>query len=181
MIPLIKTALFVDGSNLYATTKALGFDMDYGRLLNNFKRQAMVLRAFYFTAVLPEHEVSPLRPLVDWLDYNGWSVITKETKEFTDSASGRRKIKGNMDIEIAIHMLKMAKHVDKVILFSGDGDFRALVEAVQAEGVHVTVVSTIKTQPRMIADELRRQADEFVELEDIRQNIQRSYEAEQIG
>jgi len=148
-------ALFIDGANLHATAKTLGFDIDYRRLLKEFQSRGTLLRAFYYTAVVEDPDFSSIRPLIDWLDYNGFTVVTKPTKEFID-ATGRRKVKGNMDIELAVDAMELARHVDQVVLFSGDGDFRSLVEAVQRRGVRVTVVSTIATQPPMIADELRR-------------------------
>ena len=158
-----KIALFIDGANLYATAKTLGFDIDYKRLLKEFQSRGTLLRAFYYTAIIEDQEYSSIRPLIDWLDYNGYTVVTKATKEFID-ASGRRKVKGNMDIELAVDAMELAEHVDQIVLFSGDGDFRSLVEAVQRRGVRVTVVSTISSQPPMIADELRRQADVFTDL-----------------
>ncbi len=167
-----RTALFIDGSNLYAAAHALGFDIDYKRLLQEFRNNTRVIRALYYTALLEDQEYSPIRPLVDWLDYNGYTMVTKPTKEFTDSM-GRRKIKGNMDIEIAVDALEMAKNLDHIVLFSGDGDFRRLVECLQMQGLRVTVVSTVRSQPPMIADELRRQADVFVELSDIQVAIAR--------
>ena len=171
--PHEKVALFIDGANLYGTSKSLGFDIDYKRLMTFFGEKAHLIRAFYYTALIEDQEYSPIRPLVDWLDYNGYTMVTKPTKEFTD-ASGRRKIKGNMDIELAIDMMEMAEHLDHIVLFSGDGDFRRLVEAVQRKGVKVTVISTIQTQPPMIADELRRQADRFVDLNALTEEIARS-------
>ncbi|WP_336485578.1 NYN domain-containing protein [Methylobacterium nigriterrae] len=158
-----RSAIFIDGANLYATTKALGFDIDYKRLLKEFQSRDNLIRAFYYTAMIEDQEYSSIRPLIDWLDYNGYRVVTKPVKEFTDSM-GRRKIKGNMDIELAIDALELAPYIDHMVLFSGDGDFRSLVEAMQRRGVKVTVVSTIQTQPAMIADDLRRQADEFLDL-----------------
>src|SRR5438067_13341717 len=158
-----KIALFIDGANLYATTKTLGFDIDYKRLLKEFQSRGTLVRAFYYTALVEDQEYSSIRPLIDWLDYNGYRVVTKPTKEFVDS-TGRRKVKGNMDIELAINVMEMAELVDHVVLFSGDGDFRSLVEAVQRKGRKVSVVSTLSTQPPMIADELRRQADHFIDI-----------------
>src|SRR5215217_307851 len=158
-----RIALFIDGANLYATTKTLGFDIDYKRLLKEFQSRGFLVRAFYYTAMVEDQEYSSIRPLIDWLDYNGYRVVTKPAKEFTDS-TGRRKVKGNMDIELAIDALELAPFIDHMVLFSGDGDFRSLVEAMQRRGVRVSVVSTITTQPPMVADELRRQADEFVDL-----------------
>jgi uncharacterized LabA/DUF88 family protein len=158
-----RIALFIDGANLYATAKSLGFDIDYKRLLKEFQTRGKLIRAFYYTALVEDQEYSSIRPLIDWLDYNGYSVVTKPTKEFVDSL-GRRKVKGNMDIELAVDAMEMAEHLDHIVLFSGDGDFRSLVEAVQRKGVRVSVVSTNTTQPSMVADELRRQADEFIDL-----------------
>ncbi|MCA1907602.1 MAG: NYN domain-containing protein [Magnetospirillum sp.] len=168
-----RVGLFIDGSNLYAAAKALGFDIDYKKLLKHFASEGRLIRAFYYTALVEDQEYSPLRPLIDWLDYNGYTMVTKPTKEFTD-ATGRRKIKGNMDIELAIDVMEMAPHLDHVVLFSGDGDFRRLVEAVQRKGVRVTVVSTVRSQPPMVADELRRQADTFLELSDLEPVIGRA-------
>ena len=170
--PQEKVGLFIDGANLYATARALGFDIDYKRLLELFKGRCQLVRAFYYTALIEDQEYSPIRPLIDWLDYNGYTMVTKPTKEFTDS-TGRRKLKGNMDIELAIDVLEMADHLNHVVLFSGDGDFRRLVEAVQRKGVRVTVVSTVRSQPSMVANELRRQADIFIDLLDLRDEIER--------
>ncbi len=170
--PSERLALFIDGSNLYASARALNFDIDYKRLLDHFSENGMLVRAFYYTALIEDQEYSPIRPLVDWLDYNGYTMVTKPTKEFTD-AFGRKKIKGNMDIELAIDVMEMAAYLDHVIIFSGDGDFRRLVESVQRKGLRVTVVSTVKSNPPMIADELRRQCDRFIELMDIAPAISR--------
>ncbi len=170
--PSERIGLFIDGSNLYAAARALAFDIDYKRLLELFSAKGHLVRAFYYTALLEEQEYSPIRPLVDWLDYNGYTMVTKPTKEFTDSA-GRRKIKGNMDIELAVDVMEMAQYLDHIIIFSGDGDFRRLVEAVQRKGVRVSVVSTVRSQPPMVADELRRQVDDFIELQDLQDEIAR--------
>ena len=167
-----RIALFIDGANLHAAARSLGFDIDYKQLLYLFSERGRLIRAFYYTALLEEQDHSPIRPLIDWLDYNGYTMITKPAKEYTDT-TGARKIKGNMDIELAIDMLEMAEKLDHVVLFSGDGDFRKLVETVQRKGVRVTVVSTIKSQPPMISDELRRQADVFLELDELSKIITR--------
>ena len=167
-----RLALFIDGSNLYAAAKALGFDIDYKLLRAEFMRRGKLLRAFYYTALLENDEYSPIRPLVDWLHYNGFHMVTKPAKEYTD-AMGRRKVKGNMDIELTVDAMELAPHVDHVVLFSGDGDFKPLLEALQRKGVRVSVVSTIRSQPPMISDELRRQADNFIELDELREVIGR--------
>lgn len=167
-----RIALFIDGANLYATSRALGFDIDYKRLLGVFEAEGYLLRAYYYTALAEDQEYSSIRPLIDWLDYNGYTVVTKPMKEFFD-ATGRRKMKGNMDIELAVDAMEMAERIDHFVLFSGDGDFRSLVEALQRKGKRVSVVSTITSQPPMIADELRRQADVFVDLQSLATRIGR--------
>ena len=168
-----RIGLFIDGSNLYAAARSLAFDIDYKRLLDVFANKGRLIRAFYYTALIEDQEYSPIRPLVDWLDYNGYTMVTKPAKEFTDS-TGRRKIKGNMDIELAVDIIEMAPVLDHIVLFSGDGDFRRLVEMVQHKGLRVTVVSTVRSQPPMVADELRRQADYFIELQDLQLEIGRA-------
>jgi len=167
-----RLALFIDGSNLYAAAKALGFDIDYKLLRAEFMRRGKLVRAFYYTALLENDEYSPIRPLVDWLNYNGFTMRTKPAKEYTDSL-GRRKVKGNMDVELCVDAMELAAHVDHVVLFSGDGDFKPLVEALQRKGVRVSVCSTIRSQPPMISDDLRRQADNFIDLEDLREVVGR--------
>jgi uncharacterized LabA/DUF88 family protein len=167
-----KIALFIDGANLYATSKALGFDIDYKQLLVYFQERGYLLRAYYYTALIEDQEYSSIRPLIDWLDYNGYRVVTKPAKEYTDS-TGRRKIKGNMDIELAIDAMELSDTVDHMVLFSGDGDFRKLVEALQRRGRKITVISTVSSQPPMIADDLRRQADHFVDLQSLKSEIGR--------
>ena len=170
--PTERFALFIDGANLYATAKALGFDIDYRRLLTLFRGKGQLVRALYYTALVDDQEYSSIRPLIDWLDYNGYTMVTKPTKEFTDS-SGRRKIKGNMDIELAVDAMELADHLDHIVLFSGDGDFRSLVEALQHKGKRVSVVSSLATTPPMVADELRRQADQFIDLADLQDEVGR--------
>jgi uncharacterized LabA/DUF88 family protein len=161
--PREKIALFIDGANLYATSRALGFDIDYRKLLSSFQKRGYLVRAYYYTALVEDQEYSSIRPLIDWLDYNGFKVVTKPAKEFTDS-TGRRKIKGNMDIELTVDALELAEYVDHYVIFSGDGDFRTLVEALQRKGRKVSIVSTMASQPPMISDDLRRQADNFIDL-----------------
>ena len=168
-----KTVLFIDGSNFYAAARSLGMDIDYAKMRAHFAKDARLIRAYYYTALPEDQEYSPLRPLIDWLDYNGYAVVSKLTREFTDPETGKRRVKGNMDMEIALDMLRLAPQIDHAVLFSGDGDFCRLLEDVQGLGVRVTVVSTTKTSPPMAADALRRMADEFVEMEAIRNVITR--------
>jgi uncharacterized LabA/DUF88 family protein len=164
--PTDRIALFIDGSNLYSAAKSLGFDVDYRKLLEEFRRRGVLIRAYYYTALAEDEEYSPIRPLVDWLDYNGYRLVTKAARQYTDS-QGRKRWRGDMDVEIAVDMMEMSASADHMVLFSGDGDFQALVAAVQRRGARVTVVSTLKSQPPMASDDLRRQADEFVDLADL--------------
>ena len=164
--PTDKIALFIDGANLYSAARGLNFDIDYKKLLDEFRRRGVLIRAYYYTALVEDQEYSPIRPLVDWLDYNGFTVVTKAAREYTDP-TGRRRFRGDMDIEIAVDMMAIAEQADHLVLFSGDGDFRRLVEAIQHKGVRVTVVSTVKSQPPMASDDLRRQCDSFVDLADL--------------
>jgi uncharacterized LabA/DUF88 family protein len=167
-----KVAVFIDGANLHATAKTLGFDIDYKRLLTEFQSRGTLLRAFYYTAIIEDQEFSSIRPLIDWLDYNGFTVVTKPAKEF-DDGEGRRKLKRNMNVEIAVDAMEIAGKTDQIVLFSGDGDLRPMIEAVQRRGVHVTVVSTQVSHPPMVADELRRQADVFTDLIELKSKISR--------
>src|SRR6476619_1865912 len=170
--PEERIAIFIDGANLYSAARSLQFDIDYKRLLDLFRSKGRLIRAFYYTALLEDQEYSPIRPLVDWLDYNGYTMVTKPTKEFVDSM-GRRRIKGNMDIELAVDAMELSDYLDHIVLFSGDGDFRSLVEALQHKGKRVSVVSTLATNPPMVADELRRQADQFIDLAHMQSEIGR--------
>lgn len=167
-----RIQVFIDGANLYASTRFLGFDIDFKKLKQYFLKQGYVIRFNYYTAVLEGDELPSIRPLIDWLDYNGYRLVSKPAKEFIDF-HGRRKIKGNMDIELVVDVLEQCHQTDHVVIFSGDGDFKSLVEAVQRRGPKVTVISTMKTSPPMIADDLRRVADHFIDLSDIASEISR--------
>lgn len=165
--PTERIALFIDGANFYSSAKALGIDIDYRRLLEEFRKRGRLIRAAYYTALIEEQDrFSPIRPLVDWLDYNGFAVVTKPARTYTDH-SGHRRIRGDMDVDMAVDVFEASAALDHVVLFTGDGDFRKLVEAVQRRGVRVTVVSTLKSDPPMVSDELRRQADTFIDLADL--------------
>ena len=170
--PNERIALFIDGANFYNTVKALDFDIDYGALLDYFKGKGRLIKAYYYTAVRENDDYAPLKPLLDWLDYNGFHIITKPAKTRVNR-DGRTRIKGDMDVEITLGMLELAPHVDHMVLFSGDGDFRAAVEAVQKQGVRVSVCSSLEIKPPMLADELRRQADAFIEIDDLEPEVGR--------
>lgn len=161
-----RIAIFIDGSNLHSTCKTLDYDIDYRKLLDLFRGKGRLIRANYYTALIENDDYSPIRPLIDWLDYNGYHVITKRAREYTDR-DGRRRIKGNMDIEMVVDMIDIADVVDHILLFTGDGDFRAAIKAVQRKGTRVSVLSTLKSKPPMLSDDLRRQADAIIELSDM--------------
>ncbi len=169
-----KTAFFIDGANLYKAARNLGFDIDYKSLLAKAQEACQLIRASYYTAIQEDRDqdYSPLRPLVDWLDYNGYTMVTKTTREFTDP-QGRKRYKGSTDVELVVDMMLLADRLDHLVLFSGNGDFRRVIEAIQAKGVRVTVLSTVKSSPPMASDELRRQADSFIDLADLENVIGR--------
>lgn len=176
MLSVAKTdryAVFIDGANFHASTRALGFEVDYEKLMHIFKAEGRLIRVYYYTALPDGTEFAPIRRLSDWLDYNGYTMVTKQTREFVDEDTGRRRVKGNMDMELALDMLKLAPHIDHAVLFSGDGDFNRLLQEIQGKGIRVSVVSTLRTRPPLMADIIRRQADEFVELDDLRDVISR--------
>ena len=168
-----RFAVFIDGSNFHSTFKSLGFDVDFALMLDQLKQKGRLVRAYYYTALPHDGEVAPIRRLADWLDYNGYTVISKQTRDFYDSTTGTKRTKGNMDMELALDMLKLAPHIDHAVLFSGDGDFVRLLEEMQNRGLRVTVVSSAKTKPPIMADVLRRQTDDFIELNDVRDLIGR--------
>ena len=169
-----KTAFFIDGANLYKAARNLGFDIDYKNLLAKAQDECRLVRASYYPAIQEDRDqdYSPLRPLVDWLDYNGYTMVTKITREFTD-AQGRKRYKGSTDVELVVDMMTLADRLDHLVLFSGNGDFRRVVEAIQAKGVRVSIVSTVKSSPPMASDDLRRQADSFIDLADLENVIGR--------
>jgi uncharacterized LabA/DUF88 family protein len=161
-----RLALFIDGANLYSAARSVGLEIDFRKLLKEFQSRGRLVRASYYTALVENDDYSPIRPLVDWLAYNGFNVVKKPAREFVDR-EGRKRVRGNMDVELAVDMLEAATYCDHIVLFSGNGDFRRLVEAVKSKGVRVSIVSTMNATPPMISDDLRRQADTFIELTDL--------------
>jgi uncharacterized LabA/DUF88 family protein len=163
-----RIGIFIDGSNLYWSAKVLGFRVDFTKILKFYKDQGEVTHAFYFTALPPKDVQSELRRMIDFIDYNGWTVIQKETKQYLN-ADGASKLKGNMDVEIAVHVGEVAPFITDLVLFSGDGDFRVLLESIQRRyGIHTTVVSARS----LVADALRRQSHEFKDLSDLRSQFE---------
>jgi uncharacterized LabA/DUF88 family protein len=172
-VPESRLVVFIDGPSLHKSTRALGFDVDFKRLLSWITQQGSLLRAHYYTTIFEEREYQTTRPLLDWLEYNGFTVKAKPVREH-DDGEGRRRYRRNLSVEIAVDAIEIARHVDAMMLFSGDGDLRPAVEAIQRRGVMATVVSTVRSQPPMLADELRRQADRVYDLEDLRNQFGRA-------
>ena len=168
-----RTFAFIDGPNLHATVRALGFEIDYRKLLEHLRKQGHFVRVLYYTAIVEDQEFSTFRPLADWLDYNGYTMVTKPARGYTDS-TGRRRFRTSMDVELAVDAMRLADKADHIILFSGEQSFANLVAALQQMGKRVTVVSTIETQPAMVADELRRQADIFIDIDSLQSLIARA-------
>lgn len=168
-----RLALFIDGANFYAAVRALDLEINYRKLLSEFRNRGKLIRASYYTALIEDQDYSPLKPLVDWLDYNGFTIVTKTAKQYHDQETGAKRIKGDMDVDLTVDMLQAAEWTDHIVLFSGDGDFCALLRALQAKGVRVSIVSTTKSRPPVASDELRRRADNFIELDDLAHLIAR--------
>jgi uncharacterized LabA/DUF88 family protein len=164
-----RIALFIDGPNLSETARALDLKIDYQRLFTEFKTAA----AYYYTALYPSGDGSNSRLFMHHLQRCGFTLVTKPIKIFIQD-DGSRKVKGNMDVEIAVDIITAASSgdFDRIVLFSGDGDFRYLVEKVQTENVAVTVVSSVMTEPPGVATALRFRANEFLDLDDLRGEIE---------
>ena len=160
-----RVAVFIDGQSLYSASRAIGMEVDYAKLLPALApaQQSHLVRAMYYTPVDEDADgYASVVPLTDWLDYNGYCVVTKPG----------RMSSTRMTVDIAIDAIALAPRLDAMILISGDADLAPAVEAVQRHGVSVTVVSTIKVEGA-IADRLRRAADAFVELETLRSAVAR--------
>lgn len=167
-----RLALFIEGPALYAAARSIGLDIDYRRLLGFFRQRSYLVRTLYYTPVSENEEFVTVRPLIDWLEYNGFYVVTKPVKVYVDVA-GRRKTKGSLHVDMAVHALQLAENLDHLILASSAGGFSSLSAALQAKGKRVSVLSTLKSGPAFVEDDLRRRADQFIELADIRTDIER--------
>jgi len=163
-----RVALLIDGASLFSASKSLGFEIDFKRLLSFFREQTRLIRAMYYTTLPDEDQYSSLRPLLDWLDYNGYTMVTNRAKEFSS-----RRANSGLEVEMAVDALMLSSNLDHIVIFSGDGAFCSLVAALQKKGKRVSVISTMEATPSMIADELRRQADQFIELARIQADIEK--------
>lgn len=165
-----RTALFIDGADLDATCKALGFHVDFKKVLELFRSTTRLIRATYYALYSEQQEYSPVRPLVDWLGYNGYMTVSKPAKEIVDG-TGRHFVANSIAVELTIDAIQLAPSIDHIVLFSGSADFRSLLAALQKAGRRVTVVSSRKASERSVSDELRRQCDQFLELDDLQEQI----------
>lgn len=171
--------VLIDGSNLYESARATGIRIDYKRLLALMNEDGTLLRSYYFTALRDKSIQAPLRATVDWLSHNGYVCVTKATKEWDEPVTRFneqgvqvtemvRKIKGNVDVDIVTYAFKCAHLVQEIYLFSGDGDFTIMVKELQERyALKVFVVSSIG----LVSTELRRQADKFIDLSNLRSDI----------
>lgn len=176
-----KIALLIDGIHVHGVKRDLEFDIDYKKLMTEFARRGRLARASYFTTILEDtKEYCPMRPLIDWLGFNGFALRTKPARVFYDE-SGNKRVKRSMLVEIAMEAMELADHVDHIVIFSGDGDLRAAVEAVQRKGVRVSICSSINSGSQTVSDDLRRQADNFIEMKDLQKAIQRDEKPKQGG
>ena len=171
-----RTAFFIDGPNLYVATRCLQFEMDYRKLLDYFSSRCHLIRASYYTPLHQDQEYSPRHALANWLDYNGFNVVTPRSREYSNE--GRRKVKNDMEIELVIDAFEAAAHLDHIVLFSGNGDYTRLASSLQGRGKTVSVVSTLLANPPMVSDELRRQVNYFIELKDLREHVEREFDNE---
>jgi uncharacterized LabA/DUF88 family protein len=161
-----RIAVFVDGANIHATLRQLDFQFDYKLLREFFGDCGELLRSYYYTAMKPDGQNDSVKPLVDFLQLNGWTTITKPFRY--QGEPGEITIKGNLDCEITVDMIRMSEFVDHLVLFSGDGDFRYLIEHLQDRGKRVTVASSRVTKTAVLSNELAKQADNFIELETLK-------------
>lgn len=165
-----RIGLFVDGTNMFYLAAALHCRIDYVKFLNYFKtRHTFVAYAGYYTAIEEKANGDrPIQPLVDFLSANGYSLVTKMTRSYTQP-DGSTKLTGNVDVDLACDMLEIAPFLDRAILVSGDGDFARLVTSVQRKGVPVTVVSSKRM--RMLSEDLRKAASTVIDLADIQEEV----------
>lgn len=177
--PYGRFALFIDGSNFYHTLRDLNLHVDYKRLLAYFSERGTLVQACYYTALLGEGQ-SPewLIRLTDWLAYNHYTVCTREARSFRRRVQAEdgnwiwvNEIRGSIHVELTVDMMTLAPYLDTALLFSGDGNYQYLIQAVQRTGCRVIVVSSETTAESTVADELRRQADGFIELATISDEI----------
>jgi len=158
-------AIIIDGASIHSASQSVDLQIDWHTFLTEFQNRGHLIRAIYATPIFEdEGEHNPLRPLIDWLDYNGFTTITRTARKEADD-NGRFRIKnGNIHVDVTLAAIRLAKKADHIVLFSGDGSYEPLVKELKRMNVRVSVCCAKKSA----ADGLRRNADEFIDLEDIR-------------
>ncbi|MGX9687497.1 LabA-like NYN domain-containing protein [Deinococcus wulumuqiensis] len=162
-----RIGLFIDGANVYAAAKRLGWNFDHRKILEHFAGMGALYNAFYYTAV-PAQIDDKQKRFVDALTYMGYTVRTRPLRENTDE-HGDTSRRASLDIELVTDLLTTESRYDVAVLLSGDGDFERPVEVLRARGKRVIVASI----PEMTSYELRNAADEYVDLASIREQVER--------
>lgn len=158
-----RAAVFIDGYGTHYTCKSLGIEIDYRKLSELIRRQTTVIRNYYFTPLVEGQDFIAVKPLLDFLQYNGWTTVTRPYKEHYVSTN----------TALAVTAMEIAPAIEQAIIFSGNGDFTPLIEALKRRGIHTTVASTVRSEQSYCSDDLRRAADAFIDLDDIRSAISR--------
>ncbi|MGD1901990.1 MAG: NYN domain-containing protein [Geitlerinemataceae cyanobacterium] len=165
-----RISIFVDGNNMFYAQQKNGWFFDPRRVLNYFQNEqsdTSLVNAFWYTGLKDPQDQRGFRDALIGL---GYTVRTKVLKEYYDDSSKRYSQKANLDIEIAVDMFNTVEQYNRVVLFSGDGDFERAIELLRSKNTHITVVST----EGMIARELRNAADRYLDLNLIRSSIEKS-------
>lgn len=171
--PTETTYLLIDGVALHHASRANGISVDFKRLLQWLRERTRLVRAIYFTALVEEDdEVISVKPLVDWLDYNGYMTVTKAARIYSNE-DGTRRVKGSMNVEIAMMMAELAGIAEHIVLASGDADLIPAVKYVQQRGSRVSVISTLHSRPPCVSDDLRRQTDDYIDIVSIEKHVAR--------
>jgi len=157
-----RVAIFIDGSNLFHAALQLGIDIDYSKLLCRLTAGSRLLRSFFYTGVDRTNEKQ--QSFLLWMRRNGYRVFAKDLIQFPDGSK-----KADLDVEIAVDMVALSAYYDTAILVSGDGDLTYAVEAVSYRGARVEVVSLRS----MASDSLINVADLFIDLDTIKEDIQK--------
>lgn len=164
-----RLSIFVDGNNMFYAQQKNGWFFDPKRVLEYFtsEKNVELINAYWYTGLKDPQDQRGFR---DALISLGYTVRTKILKEYYDDTSGRYSQKANLDIEIVVDMFNTVEQYDRVILFSGDGDFERAIEQLRSKNTHITVVST----EGMIARELRNVTDRYIDLNNIRDRIEKA-------
>jgi uncharacterized LabA/DUF88 family protein len=163
-----RLSIFVDGNNMFYAQQKNGWFFDPRRVLEHFTSEVgtTLVNAFWYTGLKDPQDQRGFR---DALISLGYTVRTKILKEYYDDSSGRYSQKANLDIEIVVDMFNTVEQYDRVVLFSGDGDFERAIELLRSKNTHITVVST----EGMIARELRNATDRYIDLNELREHIEK--------